>query len=275
MQSNLKNLDKSSFLVAVTHTTEEIEKAKTHALAEIGKKTKMPGFRPGHVPSDLLLSSVDQNFLNSEVMKHLINASYPDLMKEHGKTPICQPKITVTKFVPFTDLEYTVEIAEKPEVVVGDFKSEIKKQAKKITGENSQEEILNCILNTTKIELPELLVEEEKNRMLGRLYDQISGMGITMEQYLESKKYKPEDLEKEYKALAEKTLKAELAFAEIVSKEGITVTDSEVEATIAANPDETSRKAFADPANRWYIVSVIQRQKLLENLFEVAKGEEN
>ena len=124
MQSTLKKQPKSSFLMNVSHSLEEIETAKTHVVAEIGKKTKLPGFRPGHVPADLLLNSVDQNFLNSEVMKHLINASYPDLMKEHERIPICQPKVTVTKWVPFTDLEYTVEIAEKPEVVIGDYKSE-------------------------------------------------------------------------------------------------------------------------------------------------------
>lgn len=268
MEAKVNRTNPSSFEITATYTQDEVIKAKESAIKKLGQKVRIPGFREGMAPLKLIEEQIDKNLLHRELFTKIINESYPQIIKEHHLAPIATPRINIKDFKPYEQLILTIEVAERPEVTIGDYKKEIQESVK--TGdENPQDNILEAILRVTKVDVPALLVEEEAERMLSRLVDQITKVGLTLENYLKSKQQTVEQLQEEYRKGAEKTLKSELAFAKLIKEESISVSKQEIEEALAANPDENSRVALAKEENRWYIESVLARSKLLEKLMKL------
>jgi FKBP-type peptidyl-prolyl cis-trans isomerase (trigger factor) len=68
--------------------------------------------------------------------------------------------------------------------------------------------------------------------------------------------------------MAEKSLKAEFAMAQIIKDSGITVTDTEIEETAKASGDPQVMENLKDPTTKWYIKSIIEKNKLLASIMD-------
>ncbi len=271
MQTTIEKQPKNTYELKVTHSADEVTQAKAQVVKDLAQDVKIDGFRKGKVPMDKVEEHLDKNTLYREIFTLLIKNTYPQLLKEHKLAPVSQPRITITAFEPYSVLKYSIKLAEKPALTLGDVKKEIRQQANDIISGNAPEKILEAILKHTKAEISEVLIEEESERMLTRLIDQLSQLGLTLEKYLESKKQTIEELQKEYQKGAERTLSAELAFTELIKTEGITVSNEEIEEALKANPDKKSRQELSAEKNRWYLESIIARSKLLDNLLSLAE----
>jgi len=95
--------------------------SKKHAIEKLGKSVKITGFREGKAPASLVEKSIDQNALAEEFLNEAINHSYPDAVREEKINPISSPKIEVTKFAPFTTVEYKAEITMIGEIKLADY----------------------------------------------------------------------------------------------------------------------------------------------------------
>jgi len=130
---------------------------------------------------------------------------------------------------------------------------------------------IEAVVKEAKVNVPDLLVDQEVERMLSRLLDQTQRLGITVDQYLSSQNKKPEDLREEYKKQATNNLKAEFVLSELATKENITVTDKEIEDSIKAAPDQKSKNELQRDENKWYIKSVLTKNKTVSRLLEIAE----
>lgn len=104
---------------------------KTHTLEKLAAKVKLPGFREGKAPLNLIEKNVDPQKLQAEFMDDAINHLYADAVRDQKIRPIDNPKITLKKFVPFTTLEFDAEVEVLGKVTVADYKK-IKKSAKPV-----------------------------------------------------------------------------------------------------------------------------------------------
>lgn len=95
--------------------------AKKHAVEKLGKSVKITGFREGKAPASLIEKSIDQNALAEEFLNEAINHSYPEVVKKEGISPIASPKVEVTKFVPFSLVEYKAEVAMIGKIKLADY----------------------------------------------------------------------------------------------------------------------------------------------------------
>jgi trigger factor len=93
-----------------------------------------------------------------------------------------------------------------------------------------QREYIEKIIENTKVELPEVLINREMDMMLQEFEYQTQTMGMPLEQYLEKMGKQKEDLKKDWKPQAEKRVTAALAMKEIIGQEEIKVDSKEVEA---------------------------------------------
>lgn len=91
-------------------------------------------------------------------------------------------------------------------------------------------EYLEKIAAEAKIEMPELMVQHEQKRLLDGLKNKITQeIKIPFKEYLASVKQTEDELKETYKKEAEKRIKGYLVLKEIGKKEGLEVTDKEVE----------------------------------------------
>lgn len=116
---------------------------------------------------------------------------------------------------------------------LADLKEKMKKNlhAEAEEKENSrvQEEMIEKILKETHIEIPEVLVLSEIEKMLSELKNMVSASGGEYAKYLQSIKKTEEDLKSDFRAQAEKRVRVGLILREIAREEKIEVSDEELE----------------------------------------------
>ena len=112
-----------------------------------------------------------------------------------------------------------------------------------------------------------MLVEHEVNRLLSDLIDQTKKLGLTVEQYLASSGRTAETIRHEYEEQAKRTLTLEFSLEEIADKEGILVSDDDIAKVIQTAKTDEEKKALE--SQRYYLASVLRRQKTLDFLASV------
>jgi trigger factor len=120
---------------------------------------------------------------------------------------------------------------------VADFKAKLKENIK-LEKKNNQKEktrfkIIEEIIKESQMDLPEILIEIELDKILYRMESDISKMGLKFEDYLKHLNKTVEDLRKEFRTDAEKNAKLILILNEIAKVEKIVVDEKEVAKEVA------------------------------------------
>lgn len=124
--------------------------------------------------------------------------------------------------------------------------------------------ILEKLASETSAEIPEILVEQELDRLSMQFDGQLRNMGIDVKTYYENIKKTPEELRNDWRADAEKRVKVNLALPEIASKENIApdmeLVNKEVEHVMQHVKD-------ADPSHtRIYVYGALLNEAVLDFL---------
>ena len=91
------------------------------ALADVAKKAKIPGFRPGKAPKDV----VERHYaadIQSEVMNRVISESYLQAIKENNLSPVEMPNITnISPLEKDAPLNYSAVVEVRPRIDLGSY----------------------------------------------------------------------------------------------------------------------------------------------------------
>jgi trigger factor len=93
--------------------------------------------------------------------------------------------------------------------------------------QNQENQLIEELLKITQVEVPESLILQETNRMVEQLKQRTQMAGMPFEKYLGQVKKTEEDLKKDFRAQAEKTVKVGLTLGEIGKKEKIDLKDKD------------------------------------------------
>jgi len=281
MISALNKQTDGTLELTITIPKKRVATAYGKTLRQLAKETEIKGFRKGKAPLKKVEEKIGKTKIYEEVLKTLIPEVYVEAVKEQKVKPIINPQISVVSLEEGKDWQIKATTCELPELKLGDYKGEIKKalasekiwvpgkDKEKKTEEKESErlgKIFQILLKTIKIQIPELLIQEEINRMLSRLIDQTGRLGLTVEQYLASIGKTSDQIRQEYRQQAEESLKLELILSAIANKEKVQVSDSEVQKMIDAAPDEKAKKAMETPAQRAYLHQLLRKRKAIDKL---------
>lgn len=133
MKHTLKKLSDTQVEITIAVSAEDMADAKEKALKHLSRDLKAPGFRKGKVPANVAEKHLDPNLLSNEVMQHAVNQTLTEIIAVENLRVIDQPNISITKFVPYTDMEFTAVIEIIPEVKLGNYKKlKVKRVVKKV-----------------------------------------------------------------------------------------------------------------------------------------------
>lgn len=131
----------------VTVTANDIAKHVDERLQEVAKTIKMPGFRPGKVPMNILRERYGKAVLG-EVLEKAVNDSTAKVLEEKKMRPAMQPKIEVTEFDEGKDLKYKMAIEIMPDFEVMDLKKiKVEKPIAKVEDKAVDEALENIAKN--------------------------------------------------------------------------------------------------------------------------------
>ncbi len=122
MQVSKTKSSESEVTFTVIPNQKELSDLKEHVLGHFHDRVKVPGFRAGKVPLNVLEKHIDSNQLQSEFLQDAIEQMYPQAIMELNVRPLSQPQISVKKFVPFNELEFEATVAVLGEVKLHDYK---------------------------------------------------------------------------------------------------------------------------------------------------------
>lgn len=143
---------------------------------------------------------------------------------------------------------------------------------KNITAEKAAKEadarkmkLLEAIAEKTSLEIPDILIEREKEKMVQELQANITSLGMEWKEYLQHIKKKEEDLQSGWHADAEKRITFALLLKEVAEREHITPSEDELNAwtyQYLASQDDRVKKSL-DPARvKEYAYGVIRNEKV-------------
>jgi trigger factor len=148
-----------------------------------------------------------------------------------------------------------------------------KKQEEEKRWQNS---VLEKIGSQAEIDLPDILIENERDQMIENLKKKIEEMGLSFEIYLSRLKKSPEELKRDFLPEAEKKVRIFLCLYEIARAEKIEVDEKEVEEEINKiiknYPDLISRfKGDEEEKLKNYIRENLLQKKVIELLLSKAR----
>src|SRR5437899_8106538 len=104
---------KREFKITVPAT--EVEERVSRRLGEIGQSVRIPGFRPGKVPMQLLRKRYGPA-VRGEVLESTVQGSSAEAIREHNLRPALPPKVEIQSFSEGADLEYKMSVELLPDI---------------------------------------------------------------------------------------------------------------------------------------------------------------
>lgn len=156
--------------------------------------------------------------------------------KEDGKLPELDQNF-VKELGNFTDLE---DLKQK-------IKQNLKEEKKHQQKNKKRTAILEKIIKDSEIELPEILVRGELEKMLAQFKEEIEVAGMSFKDYLEKTKADEEKIRRDWRPQAEKRAQSQLVLNKIAAVEKITadprILEQEVEKVIKEYPGADRNRA--------------------------------
>src|SRR3990167_10073223 len=142
MQVKVSHLSQTEAVVVVIASDEDLKAIKAQVLTKFQTSVKVPGFRAGNVPANVLEKHVDQNTYQNEFLESAIEQLYVQAINSQKLRPVSRPQISVKKFVPFNTLEFEATLPVIGEIKLADYKKIKKaKPVIKITAKDIDEVI--------------------------------------------------------------------------------------------------------------------------------------
>lgn len=302
MKTQIEKLPKSAMKLTVTVENSKVKEFYEKEVAKAVENAEIQGFRKGTAPKDLVIEKVGNSKLFGDTINEVLRNFYPQALKENKIMPVSNPKVEIKEFDIEKDLEFIAEFAVRPEVKIGDYKKALKNyykdkvesvQKEKLeklkkgelkpdeSGEDKEEhdhvhigpnEVIDVLLKESNIEIAYILVEEETDRLMTRLMEQLETIKLPIDKYLKAQNKTAEELRSDYNNISENNIKAEFVLSHLIVAEKIEVDDKEIDEMVSAAGDPTIGERLEDPMQRLYIKTILQKNKLLNKLIEETQG---
>ena len=200
------------------------QKNEDAILVEHGKEVKIKGFRTGKAPLSKLREHFDREHIVSDVVNRLMPYALMDAIKMHKIKPIIPAQLQILKSEFGEAWEIKARTCEMPKVKLGSYKKGLKGK--------KEDEIIQSLLKTVEIKLPQIMVESEINARINALLKKLETLGLTLEKYLESIKKKPEEFYKDIEKQAQEAISIELILNEIAKEMKLKTKDKEINKTL-------------------------------------------
>jgi trigger factor len=99
----------------ITVPAGDLEQEITRRLGEIGRQVRLPGFRPGKVPMQILRTRFGPS-VRGEVLQNTLQSSSAEAINERNLRPALPPKVDIVSAAEGADLEYKMAVEVLPEI---------------------------------------------------------------------------------------------------------------------------------------------------------------
>src|SRR5918996_718750 len=122
MRTSVTELPESRVRVAVGVEPEALEKRIDRAARELAGEMRVPGFRKGKVPPQIVIQRVGREAVVEQALRDSLPEWYERALLEAGITPIGDPKLEVGDLPAEGEgLEFSIEVGVRPKAELGEW----------------------------------------------------------------------------------------------------------------------------------------------------------
>src|SRR5215208_3888644 len=123
VKTNVTELPDSRVRVEVEVPTEALERELKSAAAELGREMRVPGFRSGKVPPEVVLRQVGREAVLDEAVRRGLQAWYEEALADAGIQTVGDPQLDLSDLPEQgAPLAFTIEVGVVPPAKLGDYK---------------------------------------------------------------------------------------------------------------------------------------------------------
>jgi FKBP-type peptidyl-prolyl cis-trans isomerase (trigger factor) len=283
--SSVAKTDDGTIQINITLPPEIVEAERKKVIEETVKTTVVPGFRKGKAPLSKVEEQIPEKDMRIQIVNSIAPQAFGQAINDNKIQPAIYPRIEILQAEKGKPWELRATTCEMPEIKLGDYKKDIKgelsaksiwtpekgkkdkEEKKELTQMDKEQVVINVLVKTTTIKIPNILIEAEVSESLSQLLDKLDKLGLNLDSYLESIGKTPTELRAEYEQRAKDSLTMTLALNKIVEEEDIQVTDEEVEGALnIATTDPGAALGGSDDEKKRVIASILRRRKALDSL---------
>jgi len=123
LKTTVTELPESRVRVQVEVPAEEIEGRVERKATQLGRELKLPGFRRGKVPAQLVIQRVGREVVLEEAVRDSISSWYSEAIDGAGIVPVGDPELDIGELPPKGQpLEFSIEIGVLPKAQLGSYR---------------------------------------------------------------------------------------------------------------------------------------------------------
>ena len=237
---------------------------------EIGSNTFIPGF--------------EDQIIGAEIGKEIdVNVTFPE--EYHAPDLAGKPavfKVTVNeikvKELPEADDDFASEVSEFE--TFAEYKDSVKKkleeQAEEKAKQDTENAVIEEVVKNAEVEIPKAMADTQIDRMINDFAQRLQYQGMSIDMYLQYTGSTIEAMRENFREQAEKQCKVTLVIEAVMNKEGIDVTDEEIDDKIVEmskiyNMEVEKLKEVLRPEDKDDIAKDIKFAKTVDMLVNKAK----
>ena len=123
MRTSVTELGDSRVRVDVGVEPDAVEKRVERAARQLAGDMRVPGFRKGKVPAELVIQRVGREAVVEQALRDSLAEWYERALLDTGITPVGDPNLNVESLPRAgEELEFSIEVAVRPPAKLGDYK---------------------------------------------------------------------------------------------------------------------------------------------------------
>ena len=148
-----KTIDKNRAKLGIEISSGYYKKQIGNAYREISNKAKIPGFRKGKIPAQVIDSNFGKPYVLQEAASRAISELYPEIIDASEFKPIDYPKINITQMEEDKPLGFEAEIELEPDITLPKYKGiKVNTIPAGVSDEELQDQIDNIRKNFASLE---------------------------------------------------------------------------------------------------------------------------
>jgi trigger factor len=116
-------LEQSRVRIEATVPATEVERRVDAAARELAGEMRLPGFRKGKVPTQLVVQRIGREAVLEQALRNALGEWYERALIDAAISPVGEPKLDVAELpAPGEDLGFSIEVGVTPTATLGDYK---------------------------------------------------------------------------------------------------------------------------------------------------------
>jgi trigger factor len=121
VKTDVEELSPTRVRLTVEVPFDELKPNLDQAYREVGRQVRIPGFRPGHVPRQVLDQRVGRGAVLEQAINDAVPALYTKAVREAQVVALGQPEVEITKLEDGEQIAFTAEVDVRPKFEIPDL----------------------------------------------------------------------------------------------------------------------------------------------------------